>query len=47
MGAYFLDTSAVVKRYFLEQGHHWVTTLCNPEQANIIYISQAAFRKRR
>lgn len=42
MGAYFLDTSAIVKRYFLEKGNQWVIALCDPEQANIIYISQAA-----
>ena len=42
MGAYFLDTSAIVKRYFLEKGHQWIIALCDPEQANIIYISQAA-----
>lgn len=42
MGTYFLDTSAIVKRYFLEQGHQWVVTLCDPEQNHILYISQAA-----
>ena len=42
MGSYFLDTSAIVKRYFPEQGHTWVVTLCDPEQAHSLYISQAA-----
>ena len=42
MGSYFLDTSAIVKRYFPEQGHTWIVTLCDPEQAHRLYISQAA-----
>ena len=42
MGTYFLDTSAIVKRYFLEQGHQWVVILCDPEQKHVLYISQAA-----
>ncbi len=42
MALYFLDTSAIVKRYFPEQGHAWITTLCEPEQKHNLYISQAA-----
>lgn len=42
MGSYFLDTSAIVKYYFPEQGHQWVVTLCEPEQKNLLYIAQAA-----
>ncbi len=42
MGSYFLATSAIVKRYFAEQGHTWIVTLCDPEQAHRLYISQAA-----
>ncbi len=42
MGTYFLDTSAIVKRYFPEQGHSWVETLCDPAQKQKLYISQAA-----
>ena len=42
MGTYFLDTSAIVKRYFPEQGHSWVETLCDPAQDHKLYISQAA-----
>ncbi len=41
MGSYFLDTSAIVKRYFPEQGHTWVVTLCGLEQAHFLYIAQA------
>lgn len=42
MGTYCLDTSAIVKRYFPEQGHHWVVALCDPKQEHDLYISQAA-----
>lgn len=42
MGAYFLDTSAIVKRYVPEQGHGWIVTLCDPIQGHELYISQAA-----
>jgi PIN domain nuclease of toxin-antitoxin system len=38
MGAYFLDTSAVVKYYVLEQGRSFVVNLCDPGHA--LYISQ-------
>ena len=42
MSTYFLDTSAVVKRYFVEQGHDWVVDLCDPVQEHRLYISQVA-----
>jgi len=42
MATYFLDTSAIVKRYFPEQGHDWLVTLCDPVQEHELYISQAA-----
>ncbi|HLX56049.1 MAG TPA: type II toxin-antitoxin system VapC family toxin [Ktedonobacteraceae bacterium] len=42
MSTYFLDTSAIVKRYFLEQGHDWIVALCDSGQAQHIYISQVA-----
>ena len=42
MATYFLDTSALVKRYFPEQGHAWIVTLCDVAQDQDIYISQAA-----
>lgn len=41
MGTFFLDSSAIVKRYFAESGHAWIHTLCNPEQGHDLYISQA------
>jgi predicted nucleic acid-binding protein len=42
MASYFLDTSAIVKRYFPEQGHSWLLALCLPAHGNRLYISQAA-----
>ncbi len=43
METYFLDTSAIVKRYVsVEQGHAWIVTLCDPTQGHKLYISQVA-----
>ena len=42
MAMYFLDSSAIVKRYFHEQGHDWIETLHDPAQGHGLYIAQAA-----
>ncbi len=42
MSAYFLDTSAIVKRYCLERGQSWMRSLCNPLEDHDFFISQAA-----
>ncbi len=42
MALYFLDSSAIVKRYFQEQGHDWIETLHDPNQGHVLYIAQAA-----
>lgn len=43
MATYFLDTSAVVKRYVpAEQGYAWITALFDSKQKHKLYISQAA-----
>lgn len=42
MGMYFLDTSAIVKRYVAEPGQSLLLEICNPEQGHSLYISQAA-----
>ena len=42
MVAYFLDTSAIVKRYIAEPGQSLLLEICNPKQGNDLYISQAA-----
>ena len=41
MALYFLDTSAVVKRYVAETGHTWVVNLCDPAQGHDLHIAQA------
>ena len=42
MGAYFLDSSAIVKRYVFEQGRSFILALYNPAQHHNLYISQIA-----
>lgn len=42
MTAYFLDTSAIVKRFATEVGHQWIVDLHNPAQQADLFISQAA-----
>lgn len=42
MAIYFLDTSAIVKRYIAESGQAWILSLCDPAQQHELYISQAA-----
>src|SRR6266705_1302623 len=42
MTLYFLDSSAIVKRYFQEPGHEWIETLHDPAQGHGLYIAQAA-----
>lgn len=40
MGDYFLDTSALAKRYVVEIGQSWVVSLCDPQQGHNLYIAQ-------
>ena len=42
MALYFLDSSAIVKRYFQEPGHEWIETLHDPAQGHGLYIAQVA-----
>ena len=42
MALYFLDSSAIVKRYFQEPGHEWVEQLHDPVQNHGLSIAQAA-----
>src|SRR6266436_2218073 len=42
MAMYFLDSSAIVKRYFREPGHEWIEALHDPAQGHGLYIAQAA-----
>jgi uncharacterized protein len=41
MADYFLDTSALIKRYATEAGSTWINDLCSPAAAHSIAISQA------
>lgn len=41
MGTYFLDTSALVKRYVAEPGQDWVNGLFQRDAGNTLIISQA------
>jgi predicted nucleic acid-binding protein len=40
MAAYFLDTSALVKRYAAEPGTVWVTSLIAPAAGNLILVAR-------
>lgn len=43
MASYFLDSSALVKRYAADEiGHQWVTGLCEPRTGHRITIAQPA-----
>jgi len=40
MSSYFFDTSALTKRYVVEPGHAWVSSLCVPRAGNSIIIAE-------
>jgi hypothetical protein len=40
MADYFLDTSAVVKRYVQETGTAWIRTLAAPATGHFIYLAR-------
>ena len=40
MAAYFLDASALVKRYVTEKGSPWVTGLLDPAARNRLYVAR-------
>jgi uncharacterized protein len=42
MAVYFVDSSALVKRYIHETGSNWVLNLCNPASNNDIVIAAIA-----
>src|SRR5207237_7616641 len=42
MGAYFLDSSALIKRYLNETGTKWVRALTEARAANSIYAARIA-----
>ena len=42
MASYFLDSSALVKRYAAETGSAWVESLTDPRAGNRIYVAAIA-----
>jgi uncharacterized protein len=40
MTQYFLDSSALIKRYIVEPGTTWVRSLTIPNSGNTVIISQ-------
>jgi uncharacterized protein len=40
VNTYFLDTSALVKRYLVEIGTPWIQTITNPATQNTLLISR-------
>lgn len=40
MSIYFLDTSAVVKRYVLEKGTQWINGLSDPSAGNSLHVAR-------
>ncbi len=40
MAAYFLDSSALVKRYVTETGSAWITGLLDPSARNRLYVAR-------
>ncbi len=42
MSTFFLDTSALIKHYVVEQGHAWMKSLCDRSQGHQLFISQVA-----
>ncbi len=42
MPAYFLDTSAIVKRYVQETGTSWIRNLAAPASGHFLYVARIA-----
>ena len=42
MTAFFVDTSALGKRYILETGTEWLSNLIHPDSGNLVIISELA-----
>ena len=40
MPAYYLDTSALVKRYFAEIGTGWVRSITDPAAGNLLFTGR-------
>lgn len=44
-GAYFLDSSALVKRYIHEDATPWIRSITDPRKGNLIIISSITLRE--
>lgn len=42
MAAYFLDSSAIVKRYVAESGSAWISDLMDPAHGHVFYVASIA-----
>lgn len=42
MTSFFMDTSAIIKRYVAEVGSTWLTALAQPPAGHVIVISRLA-----
>jgi predicted nucleic acid-binding protein len=40
MSVFFLDSSALAKRYLVETGSTWITTLVDPGAGNVIFVAE-------
>jgi predicted nucleic acid-binding protein len=40
--AFFLDTSAIVKRYLMERGSGWIITQTDPARSPLVYLADIA-----
>ncbi len=40
MKTYFIDTSALVKKYITETGSHWVRAVTDPQSGNRIILAR-------
>lgn len=40
MNIYFLDSSALIKRYVTETGSAWLTNLIEPTSGNRLYVAR-------
>ncbi|PYT05878.1 MAG: VapC toxin family PIN domain ribonuclease [Acidobacteria bacterium] len=43
MAAYFFDSSAIVKRYLIEVGSGWVTSIADLAAGNEVYLARITF----
>ena len=47
MATYFLDTSAIIKRYIFESGQAWVLSLQPRTRSRLVHFTSSTHRSRR